>query len=255
MNRSGGPLQRMFVGEIYPTNKYGNVKIVEYNGTNDIIVEFEDGTRRKSSVTAVKLKSVKNNFQPCIYGVGYLGSYEYENVGNIKRMPEYVAWVSMLRRCYDPTHTGGVAYYGKSFVVDEWKNFSTYSKWYRAQKGYGNAWHVDKDLKVLGNKLYAPKFCTLVPLEVNTLLLKREALRGEHPLGVHLHKPTNKFCAQCQTNGGPTYIGLYCTVEEAFAAYKRVKEDFIKKTANLHRDILDPQVYYNLMNYEVKITD
>ena len=45
------------------------------------------------------------------------------------------------------------------------------------------------------------------------------------------------------------------TEEEAFLAYKREKESFIKEVANKYKDKLSDIAYNALMNYEVEITD
>lgn len=252
----GGPQQRVFVGDVYPTDNFGNITVIEYNGTNDVLVKFEDGNLKKTSVTAIKRKSVKNNFKPVIYGVGFLGEYEYASVYNLKRSPAYVAWVSMLKRCYDSTNKKSLKnYYGICTVDSKWHNFNTFEKWYNSNCKSNSNYLLDKDLKLFGNKVYCEEYCSLVPIEVNNLLLKREALRGDYPIGVSLHKPTGKFVAQCHSGSPNTYIGLYQTVNEAFLAYKKVKEGYIKKVAEQFKEYIDPVVYNNLINYEVTIDD
>ena len=48
---------------------------------------------------------------------------------------------------------------------------------------------------------------------------------------------------------------LQITPEEAFLAYKKDKEAYIKDVANKWKDKIDPRAYEALMNYEVEITD
>ena len=42
---------------------------------------------------------------------------------------------------------------------------------------------------------------------------------------------------------------------EAFNAYKKAKENYLKELANKWKGKIDPRAYEALMNYEVEITD
>ena len=44
-------------------------------------------------------------------------------------------------------------------------------------------------------------------------------------------------------------------MEEAFNAYKKAKEAYIKEVAEEWRDSIDPRVYESLMNWVIEITD
>ena len=50
-------------------------------------------------------------------------------------------------------------------------------------------------------------------------------------------------------------VGTYDTPEEAFYAYKPVKEAHIKSLAEKWKDQIDPRVYEALMNWTIEITD
>ena len=43
--------------------------------------------------------------------------------------------------------------------------------------------------------------------------------------------------------------------EDAFSAYKKAKEAYIKEVATKWKDKIDPRAYEALMNYQVEITD
>lgn len=87
------------------------------------------------------------------------------------------------------------------------------------------------------------------------LFVKRNACRGDLPIGVHYHK-CGKYVAQVG-NSGKKYIGLFTTPEEAFTAYKKAKEELIQETAIelLNKREIDFTTFYALMAYEVEITD
>ena len=107
-----------------------------------------------------------------------------------------------------------------------------------------------------GNKVYSEDSCVFIPQGVNSLLIKHEASRGEHLIGVCWCKRDKAFKAQISKNkGSPEHLGYFKTELEAFKAYKQAKESFIKEQANKFKSQIDPRAYEALMNYEVEITD
>ena len=80
-------------------------------------------------------------------------------------------------------------------------------------------------------------------------------MRGDTAIGVHFNKTQNKYQANCQVNGKLSFLGYYKTVEEAFNAYKKAKETYIKEVANKWKDKIDPRVYDALMTWVIEITD
>ena len=80
--------------------------------------------------------------------------------------------------------------------------------------------------------------------------------RGEHLIGVYWHSKGKAFRAQVNKNKGkPEHLGFFKTELEAFNAYKKAKESFIKEQANKWKSQIDERAYNALMNYEVNIDD
>ena len=77
--------------------KYNNqgclMKVVEYNKSSDIVVEFQDErkTRIKCAYKEFAKGSIKNPYHPTIYGVGMKGS-KYLAIVNGKVCKEYYTW-------------------------------------------------------------------------------------------------------------------------------------------------------------------
>ena len=91
---------------------------------------------------------------------------------------------------------------------------------------------------------------------VDTLLIKRESLRGEHLIGVSWSNTNKVFMARVHKNKGKQeYLGCFKTELEAFNAYKVAKEAFVKEQAEKWKGKIDDKAYNALMNYEVEITD
>lgn len=97
----------------------------------------------------------------------------------------------------------------------------------------------------------------MVPYNVNNLFCKANKIRGQLPIGVRKRK--NKFIASCTNpfSHNVEYIDSYNTKEEAFQAYKKYKEDFIKQVAQIEFDKgnITKECYNAMINYEVEITD
>lgn len=165
----------------------------------------------------------------------------------------YKAWENMISRCYNPAFTRKHNYAGCT-VSSEWIEFHDFNKWIMAQPGYGvEGFQLDKDLLVKGNRIYGPDTCALIPRQINQLLTNSRKTRGDLPVGVSIYKGLIK--ARTTMYGKTKYIGLYGTVEDAFLAYKAVKEAHIKTIANEWRGRISERAYLAMMNYTVEITD
>ena len=109
---------------------------------------------------------------------------------------------------------------------------------------------------MLINKVYNENTCVFIPKEINLVLTKSDKKRGEHPIGVSWHSKSKTFVAQVSKNKGKReYLGLFNTEIEAFNAYKKAKEYFVKEQANKWKSQIDPRAYEALMNYQVEIDD
>jgi len=120
---------------------------------------------------------------------------------------------------------------------------------------YKDGWHLDKDIICPDCKIYSPETCSIVPGEINTMILQSNSIRGGFPIGVTKRKDNGKYRAGLKKNNKRINIGTFKTPEEAFAAYKTEKENYVKEIAELWKDKIDSRVYEALINYTVNITD
>ena len=106
--------------------------------------------------------------------------------------------------------------------------------WCEGQIGFDeDGWCLDKDIIAKGNKLYSENTCFFVPPEINNIVLKGNAQRGEFPIGVKKNK--YDYSASCRIRGKGVYLGRFDTAEDAFNAYKEAKESYVKEVANKWR--------------------
>ena len=242
-------------------NTFGTLmKIIEYKNANDIIVEFQDEYKTKVHTRYCHFEkgNVKNPYDKSVFGVGYLGTGKY----NWKDYPYiYKKWCNMLRRCYDPYElNNNNQTYRDVIVCKKWHNFQNFCKWYKENiyECNNEEMHLDKDILIKGNKIYSPKTCIIVPQKINSLFVKCDKSRGEYPIGVSWDKKSNKFIATCRIldkENKKINLGYYNTSEEAFLAYKKFKEKYIKQVADEFKYLIPQKLYEALYKYEVEIND
>ena len=243
-------------------NNFGTLmKIVEYNNSNNIIVEFQDEYKIRKSAIYKNFKegNIKNPYDRTIYNVGFLGEGRY----NVKKYPYiYNKWQRMLERCYEPYALNKRPTYIDCYVCEEWHNFQNFAQWYEKNMYECNdeRMDLDKDILFKENKIYSPETCMIVPQRINSLFIKSDARRGKYPIGVSWDKEKNKFNAYCcilskENNKKQIHLGFYNTSEEAFLAYKNFKEKYIKEVADEYKDLIPKKLYDALYKYEVEIND
>lgn len=225
---------------VLPTDKYGDVVVVDYKDTHNVTVKFiNTGTIVKTKWYHIK-SGVKDYNQATLYGVGIYGKEKADT-----KTKSYKTWNRMLERCYK-----NLKNYELCTVSDNFKNFSYFENWRKTQVGCENiSWHLDKDILVKGNKIYSEDTCCFVPQEINGLFTLNNISRGECFIGVT--KNNRGYVAQMKNET----IGVFGTELEAFLAYKEVKECKIKQVANKWKDQIDVRVYEALMNWSLDIND
>lgn len=236
------------------------MKIIEYRGTFDIDVKFEDGYISKNKTyNHFKNGSIKNLNHPEVYGVGYISEGKYSPTDkNNKTTKEYKHWVHMIQRCYSKDFKKQNLSYENCFVCKEWHNFQNFAEWFHNNyyEIEGETMCLDKDILVKGNRIYSPETCVFVPRKINSLFVKRQNDRGESYIGVYFDKNTNKFISQCSNGINKSrHLGCFNTELEAFNTYKNFKENYIKKVADEYKDKIPEKLYNAMYNYIVEIDD
>lgn len=169
-----------------------------------------------------------------VYGVGRYEKGKFKSKENSKPTKVYSAWKNMLQRCYDPKwHAKHPTYIGCT-VRHEWLDFQTFAQWYEDNYPQdGDRYQLDKDLKVLGNKVYSPEACLFVSSVVNKFTLDNRATRGNLPIGLNWHKRSGKFKAQCknQFTGKHEHLGLFTDEMEAHLAWRARKSELAYELA------------------------
>lgn len=162
----------------------------------------------------------------------------------------------MLERCYDKKAQEKHPTYKGCSVSNNFKSFQYFAEWCNNQVGFKIAnSQLDKDILVIGNKLYSEDTCCFVPKEINVLFTNRAKLRGSCPIGVSFHESAGKYQANLRTEGVLQYLGLHANLEDAFTVYKEAKEAYVKNMAIKYKELLDEKVYAALLSWEVNMYD
>ena len=245
------------VGKVCKSKSSGDFKILKYNGSKDVEIQFlKTGYEMEVQLVSIKIGNVKDPYAPSVYGVGVTGTkYPITVDGVITK--EYGLWYNMLQRCYNGAFKKKRPTYEGCEVSDNFKYYECFYEWCHKQIGFGvDGFEIDKDLLVKGNKVYSEDTCVFIPKEINLLLTKCIASRGEHFIGVSWSNISKTFVAMVRKNKGKSeYLGYFKTEIEAFNAYKKAKELYIKEVANKWKYKIDERAYNALMNYEVEIDD
>lgn len=246
---SGFDKQDHYYRNLYPLNQeqYRIVKS-HFNKTGDdseeFILKVMNDIRYKPDDWS------RRAMEPVMCGIGYRGS---ENVDCASE--SYLKWHDMLVRCYNAKFHGRQPQYKGCAVCEEWLNYSNFKAWYDQNKIRDMELDLDKDILFKGNKVYSPETCCFVPHAINTLFLSKKADRGDYPIGVSYEKEKGKFRAYMSFMGEQIKLGTFDTAEDAFARYKKYKEDFIRDMAEQYKDEIPDKVYEAMVGWKIEIDD
>ena len=249
------------VGKVCKSKSSGDFKVLKYNDAKDVEIQFVNtGFETIATLGNIKNGYVKDPYLPSVCGVGILGTKYPPSINGVKTK-EHELWQNMLQRCYSGNSKNKYPTYEGCEVSDNFKSYEYFYGWCHKQIGFdndgnGNPFQLDKDLLIKGNKVYSEYSCVFIPQEINKVLVKCTASRGEHLIGVSWDKRDKTFVAKVRKNKGKSeYLGSFKTELEAFNAYKQAKEAFVKELANKWKSQIDPRAYEALINYTVEITD
>ena len=226
------------------------IEVLEVYNWKRCKIKFLDdhGYTKEADKGAIRYGFIKNPYAPIVSGVGFVGDGKY-SYSNSKKAHRH--WTSMLERCYNKEHPAYNRYGGRGvYVHEQFLNFQLFAGWCESQRGFEEeGWQLDKDILLPFNLVYGPDTCCFVPSEINIAFVSStKDKRDNLPVGViDGGHEGRKYRAAC--NG--MKLGNHYTVVDAFKAYKRHKEDYIKTLAERHKDGLSDRVYSRLMTFEV----
>lgn len=172
-------MKKYHIGTVWETLNCGKIEIIgkEKGKVNGYKVKFlDDGTIFENVwCSNIKKGTVDNPNKRTVYGVGYRGIGKWKS-GNGKggHSKEYQLWTQMLHRCYGEGYLKIYTTYKECQVDERWHNFQNfcedlpklenYDKWLELG---GKFYHLDKDFKIKGNKIYSLETCMFLDAKTN----------------------------------------------------------------------------------------
>ena len=245
-----------YEGAVFKTNNYGDVEVTEYIDSPNITVKFfNTGAIKNTTASALTTGILKDSEVHDTHKYGVMDMPNELQKGKPKPR-EYSIWNGIRQRCYNENNRDNLMSYKGIKMSDNFKLYSYFKEWCHKQIGFNeDGWHLDKDILVKGNKVYSEDTCCFVPPEINCTITNNKSVRGRFPQGVTYNRTKTRYRAKIRRGAKLESLGTYDTPEEAFYAYKPIKEACIKSLAEKWKDKIDPRVYESLMRWEINITD
>ena len=254
-------LKEKYENRVFSSNCDDDFIITKYVNKYEVHIMFlNTGYETITYMVNVRNGNIRDKMKPRVYGVGIYDS-DFTIHSTTTNYRVYSLWSGMLERCYCNKFKEKQPTYKYCTVDNNLHMFSNFSSLVENMEGFlekdanGKYFNLDKDLLGSNGKHYGAETICFLPFEINAFLTQRDSLRGVYPLGVTLHKQNGKYKSSLNVDGKSKHIGLFVTPEEAFHAYKAVKEQHVKVLANKWKDKIDIRAYNALMNYKIEMTD
>lgn len=195
------------------------------------------------------LKNMNKELKPRVCDLGYHGCDNLDSYS-----ASYKTWRNMMNRVYNE-NTQLYQRYDGCTVCREWYNYANFRKWWNSHfyKLGNDSMALDKDIVFKGNLEYSPSTCAFVPYYVNNSVLLSDGNRGELPVGVKRYSDSGKYCLNSLRRREERT--LYDTPEEAFAEYKRRKEENLHNLGEKMRGKIPEVICNSLASWQINITD
>jgi len=159
--------------------------------------------------------------------------------------PAYHAWLRMIIRCHSKAFLKKNHTYFNASVCDDWRYFMKFREWWHSN--VVDDWEIDKDLLIIGNRVYSADSCVFVPPWLNRFLLASNSARGDLPIGVYYHKREQRYRSQLSMGDGKQKtLGSFSSPSQAHSAWVEAKKGLaaIKK---VDMDNIDVRIYRNVL--------
>ena len=184
----------------------------------------------------------KNPYRKSVFGVGCWGLGDVENTQGVGLSKVGAVWYSMLSRCYG----GSKEAYRDCSVHPDWHNFQVFAEWYNKQNQAGESFELDKDFRVLGNRVYSESTCCLIPRKLNQVMVGSLKSKNGLPVGVG-RVPSGKYKSSFRVDGKTKNLGVFDSVEAAQKAYREGKAEHMLKIVESYKQVIGEPLYREMV--------
>lgn len=173
------------VGMVLKSEKSGFFVVESIKGCNDVTIKFLlTGHTKKATKTNIRALTVSDPYYPRVCGVGFIGEGKHKSGLKSKACKKYYTWRGMISRCYEWYKNKRNASYENCTVCSEWLNYQNFADWYEEKYPLdGKDYHLDKDTKVPGNKVYSPDYCAFIEAGEHLRTVKNKEMKLTSPEG------------------------------------------------------------------------
>ena len=227
------------VGNIYPSNQYGEFEIIERYSNHDnggrirYTIKFLQTGTIKTNISQQQIRegTIRDEYYPYILGVACMGNTRKREYTNGPTKRSYAIWMGMIRRCYDPSNQDYKTY-GKLGVIvcDRWLCFENFENDLPFIPGYDewlnnvNEYNLDKDYLQQGvphsQKVYSPTTCMFITKYNNAIQMNFD-YRGNNA-GIGFNTKSNGDISYVAHANGSARVGTYDSFDAAVNARNRV---------------------------------
>lgn len=163
-----------------------------------------------------------------------------------------IVWNNIKNRCNPNNAWQKLSpFYIGCTMSENFQDFQFFVEWHIQQIGFSEAYTIDKDILIPGNKIYSEEYCVLVPQSLNNFFIVHPTSNGL-PQGVSIHKQSGKYRASINSFGNSRHIGLFSSIELAATAYLEEKAKdalaWLYKISSENINI-DPRVLVSLKHW------
>lgn len=208
-----------YIGKIFNVLYEDTVKIIDYKGNREVIVEFQDEFKavKKTSIYNLKKGKLKNPYTKSVYNIGIIGNV------SVKNDILYHRWKRMISRCYNKNDKSYSLYGAKGITVsNEWLIFENYKKDIENMDNFNKiyeGWHIDKDFS--NKKIYSKETCKIISPTENSILANKTKKSNNKSNCIGVCKVGNGYRAK-RTIKGKIYYKDFKTLEEAINYRKNI---------------------------------
>lgn len=238
------------IGRVYNTNISGECFVVDCKSSTDITVMFYDGYYKKVSKGNLDKGKVKNPFYVGNLTKG-VGVFDVEGlVRNNETIKIRTLWNNMIQRCYYDKFQKRQKTYIAVSVSDEWLVYSKFESdilsMLNVDKFLNNDWELDKDLLVVGNRVYSKETCCFIPKSLNSNFSSfSEIFKSEKGVSLLPYGTYRVVLGGSQKN----HVGCFKTKEEAVSVYRKKKCERLLSALEGYREYLDDRVFESFFNF------